>query len=241
MSESVSDQLKLGQKARAISLEVVSATRLSEDEFWTNSALGQSLTCFGHDRCFVTRISYENKRGLPEIYNESILEPQDHDILLFVHDDAWLSDYFLVDRLLDSLDAFDVVGVAGNRRRSPEQIAWFSTGNNLTPDFGNLSGVVGHGKGPFESAKYFGDAPAECELLDGVFIAAKKRTLRDNGVLFDPRFRFHFYDMDFCRTARLKNLRLGTSRITLTHQSGGNFTSPAWREGCAAYLAKWGN
>ena len=241
MSEPVSEQLKAGQKARAITLEVVSATRLSEEEFWSNSALGQSLACFGHDRCLVTRISYANERGLPEVYNESISASNDHDILLFVHDDVWLSDYFLVDRLVDSLEQFDVVGVAGNRRRSAQQIAWFSTGNNLTPDFGNLSGVVGHGKGPFEGAKYFGDAPVECELLDGVLLAAKKATLRANGVLFDPRFSFHFYDMDFCRTARLNHLRLGTCRISVTHQSGGNFTSPAWWAGCAAYLAKWGS
>ncbi|MEP7157300.1 MAG: glycosyltransferase [Betaproteobacteria bacterium] len=241
MNDVVTESLIAGQKTRDIVVEIVSATRLSEEEFWERSALGQSLACFAHDPCFATRISFENKRGLPELYNESIRASAAHDILVFVHDDVWLNDYFLVDRLVESFHAFDVIGVAGNRRRSPRQTAWFSAGNDLTPDFGNLSGLVGHGQGPLEGAKYFGYAPAACELLDGVFLAAKKSTLVKSNVLFDPRFRFHFYDMDFCRTARQNNLKLGTSRINLTHQSVGDFTSPGWREGSAAYLAKWGN
>jgi len=58
-------------------------------------------------------------------------------------------------------------------------------------------------------------------------------------VLFDPRFDFHFYDMDFCRTARKAGLRLGTWPICLTHQSGGNFASDAWKEKCRLYREKW--
>ncbi len=224
---------------RDLKLEVVCATRMSEHDFWEKSALGKSLCCFAHDPCIVTRISFENSRGLSEVYNESILAPHAHEILLFVHDDIWLHDYFLVDRLIDSLEDFDVVGLAGARRRSDQQVAWFSSGNNLVPDLQFLSGVVGHGESPFNGARYFGPTPAACELLDGAFLAARKQTLRDNDVLFDPRFDFHFYDMDFCRTARQKNLKLGTSRISVTHQSLGNYDTPAWRQKSQLFLEKW--
>jgi len=84
-----------------------------------------------------------------------------------------------------------------------------------------------------------GPAPAECELLDGVFLAVKKSVLRARGVRFDPAFPFHFYDLDFCRTARQQGLRLGTWPICITHQSNGGFETAQWNAGYQAYLAKW--
>jgi GT2 family glycosyltransferase len=83
--------------------------------------------------------------------------------------------------------------------------------------------------------------PADCELLDGVFLAARKSALTAKGVLFDPRFDFHFYDMDFCRSARQRGLRLGTWPIGLTHQSGGAFGTEKWNDKYQAYLKKWGD
>ena len=69
----------------------------------------------------------------------------------------------------------------------------------------------------------YGVIPAACELLDGVFISAKKSVLQANGVTFDPQFDFHLYDLDFCRSAREQGLRIGTWPVLLTHQSGGAF------------------
>ena len=71
--------------------------------------------------------------------------------------------------------------------------------------------------------------------------AAKRSTLNGRGVRFDPRFTFHFYDMDFCRSARERGLRLGTWPICLTHQSTGAFGSEGWLKGYESYLAKWGD
>ena len=106
-------------------------------------------------------------------------------------------------------------------------------------DKANLSGSIAHGKQPFGPISFFGAVPADCELLDGVFLAAKKRALTVNGVLFDPRFDFHFYDMDFCRSARQRGLRLGTWPICLTHQSGGAFGTEKWVEKYRVYIEKW--
>lgn len=190
----------------------------------------------------VPHVSFENHRGLPDIFNARILAPDSHDLLVFVHDDVWITDFFLADRVAEGLDRYDVIGVAGNRRRVPYQPAWAFTDNRFTwDDRGNLSGSVAHGTNPFGPISFFGAAPADCEMLDGVFLAARKSLLRANGVLFDPCFDFHFYDMDFCRSARQKGLRLGTWPICLTHQSGGAFGSEKWIEKYRAYLAKWGD
>jgi GT2 family glycosyltransferase len=81
--------------------------------------------------------------------------------------------------------------------------------------------------------------PASCELLDGVFMAVRRSTLIGKDVFFDPRFDFDFYDMDFCRTAREKGLRLGTWAVSLTHQSSGKFGTKRWTENYRKYLDKW--
>ena len=56
---------------------------------------------------------------------------------------------------------------------------------------------------------------------------------------FDERFDFHFYDLDFCRTARQAGLSIGTWPIAMTHQSKGAFGSDGWIDGLARYRAKW--
>lgn len=227
--------------ATANMIEIVGATRLTEIDFWTKSALGISLRRLAGDSRLVPNIAFENRRGLPEIYNERIKCDEGPDILAFVHDDVWFDDAFIANRVLDGLKKFDVIGVAGNRRRLPGQPAWSFVDEDLTWDIGNLSGSAGHDQHPFGAISVYGDAPAECELLDGVFLATRKSVLKDKKVSFDPSFAFNFYDMDFCLTARSKGLHLGTWPIAITHQSGGKFGSPEWQETLALYRKKWGN
>jgi GT2 family glycosyltransferase len=221
-------------------IDIISATRLSETEFWEKSALGLSLQRIGHDDRWIPHIAFSNSRGLPEIYNARINAADASDRLVFIHDDVWLDDYFLVDRVIDGLRAYDVIGLAGNRRRVDGQPAWLFVDTQFSWDeSSNLTGAVSHGKQPFGEITAYGPVPAECELLDGVFMAANTAALRDKQVAFDPRFDFHFYDLDFCRTARQRGLRLGTWPIALTHQSGGAFGTPQWQQKYRAYLDKW--
>ncbi|MCZ7563106.1 MAG: glycosyltransferase [Burkholderiales bacterium] len=221
-------------------IEIVCATRLSEPEFWNKSALGWSLRRLKHDTRLVAHVAFENRRGLPDVFNARIEAPDGDDTLVFMHDDAWIDDYFLVDRLIDGLERYDVIGVAGNRRRVQRQPAWAFVDDKFTwDDELNLSGSVAHGTHPFGRVATYGTTPAECELLDGVCLAAKKSVLVGNDVHFDPRFDFHFYDMDFCRRARQRGLRLGTWPICLTHQSRGKFGTPQWIAKYQVYLQKW--
>lgn len=222
-------------------IEIIAATRLTEKDFWSRSALGISLRRLALDTRMIARIAYSNRRGLPEIYNERIAAADAESVLVFIHDDVWIDDFFFGDRILDGLQAFDVIGVAGNRRRIRDQPAWAFVDTRFTWDErANLSGCVAHGQHPFGKISYFGLVPCECELLDGVFLAAAKSVLANKGVAFDPRFDFHFYDMDFNRSARQRGLRLGTWPICLTHQSGGAFGPENWSVKYRAYLEKWG-
>jgi GT2 family glycosyltransferase len=225
-------------------IEFVTATRMTREAFWEKSALGRSLLRIDpsdHER-WVARVAFENSRGLPEVFNERIRAAGEGDILAFVHDDVWIEDFFICDHLEEALHEFAVIGVAGNSRRIPRQPAWHFA--RVATEFiwderANLRGAIAHGPEPFGAVSRFGPTYEECELLDGVFMATRRDTLIGHEVLFDTRFKFDFYDMDFCRTARARGLRLGCWPIALTHQSAGLFGSASWQAGYAAYLDKW--
>jgi tetratricopeptide (TPR) repeat protein len=225
-------------------IEIVSATRMTEREFWDQSALGISLRGLARDARLAANIAFENRRNLPEIFNERMGGAADDQILVFVHDDVWIDDFFFAERLVRGLASYDVVGVAGNRRRVPNQPGWVHTayadGKLAREDGANLHGGIAHGERPFGASAAFGESLAgECELMDGVFLAARKSALLAAKVQFDPRFDFHFYDMDFCRSARKNGLRLGAWPLFLTHQSEGAFKSAGWEKMYRVYLEKW--
>lgn len=207
--------------SRAV-VQIVSATRLGEAAFWSGSPLGTSLRRIWHDERFSVHIAFGNRRGLPEIYNAQIEQASASTTLLFVHDDVWLDDFYFIDRLLEGLDRFDIVGLAGCKRRVHRQAAWCFVDDHFTPaDTTMLSGRVAHAVHPFGVISTYGAAPAQCELLDGLFLAARASTLQRHDVRFDPQFDFHFYDLDFCRTASTKDRKLGTWPICVTHQGKG--------------------
>ena len=220
-------------------LEIISATRLSEQDFWTKSALGISLRRLKSLGTVSANIAASNSLGLPQIYNERILAAPHDSVVVMIHDDVWIDDYHLRIRLAEALARYQIVGVAGNHVRLPGQAGWSFV--RSADDRSGFSGAIAIGEGPFGRVQYFGAAPRECELLDGVFLAARRSVLAENGVLFDTRFDFHFYDVDFCRTARRQGLLLGTWPICLTHQKQvGEYGGKAWNSAYEAYIHKWG-
>ncbi len=114
-------------------------------------------------------------RSLPEVFNEVIEQAEDDAVLIFTRDDVWLDEANLADKVLDGLTHFDVIGVAGNRRRLPNQPSWAFVDSQFNWDnIENLSGRIARGAQAFGEVEFFGESPAECELLDGVFLATKK-------------------------------------------------------------------
>ena len=215
-------------------LRIVAATRLGEAEFARRSEL--ALSCAGREDATL-RVAYDNAEGLPTVYNAALEAASDGDALLFTHDDVGLHDPDLVDRLEKALGRYDVVGVAGNRRRLPDQRTWFSQGERGVLDREWLAGAVRHG----DETVVYGPAPAEARLLDGLFLASRAATLRRAGVAFDPRFRFHFYDLDFCRSCERAGLTMGVWPFDVSHASDGAFGSSDWNLAYYRYRAKWGD
>lgn len=226
-----------------LKVRFVVATRQTRENFFTETATGKSLSLYRFP--FIELDLYDsNSEGLPAIYNRSIENSKNNPaILVFAHDDIHLTDFFWVDQLVNSLSHFDIIGVAGNRRRVSNQPSWAFIDGNLTWDKPeHLSGVVGHGTGfPPSNLSVFGPPCQEVKLLDGVFLACHSEFIKAKNLRFDEQFDFHFYDLDFCREAERTGARMGTWCISLVHESGGNFNSPQWNAAKEKYFAKWGN
>ena len=222
---------------------IVCATRASAEDFRTKSALGRSLKLYPFPFIHV-HLCPENTAGLPLVYNSAIRRFADEpSILVFVHDDVHLLDFFWPDRILQGLERFGIVGVAGNIRRIPNQPSWVHIDDRFTADqVQYLSGAVAHGSGwPPEGVHYFGTVGREVKLLDGVLLAVRSQTLLSHNLWFDEIFDFHFYDLDLCRQAERAGVSMGTAPMPIMHESKGNYASAAWRSAYGKYRAKWGS
>jgi hypothetical protein len=229
--------------AEPMRIRVICATRADREGFFSTTALGKSLSL--HRPAGVeVRLFPRNEQGLPAVYNTAIAESaRESAVLLFVHDDVHLCDFHWPARLREAFGAFDVVGLAGNRRRLPRQPGWGITDEKFTKDKrANLSGTVAHGPGfPPLSVDEFGPSCQKVLLLDGLFIAVRSDALQARSLRFDERFDFHFYDLDFCRQAERAGLTMGTWPISVVHESPGGFMSDGWRQGYDRYVEKWGD
>ncbi|MDP8566381.1 hypothetical protein [Methylophilus aquaticus] len=91
-------------------IRFVCATGASEADF-AKCALGLSMTTMKIMPMFELRLFAENTSALGLVYNQAPA------ILVFIHDDVFLPDFFMVSQIYAALRNFDVVGVAGNKSR----------------------------------------------------------------------------------------------------------------------------
>lgn len=224
-------------------IRIVVASREDQQGFFEKTATGRSLKLYNPDT-YQLMLAPKNSVGLPFFYNKVIDYCKTNPgILVFMHDDLHLCDFDWAQKIREALTQFEIVGLAGSTRREPKQSAWAFGGDDvkaLTQPNEHLSGTVGHGTGfPPECINVFGPSKQEVKLLDGLMIFAHSDTLHRHGVRFDERFSFHFYDMDFCREAEAKGVRMGTWPISVVHESHGGYESATWEAAYAKYLEKW--
>jgi hypothetical protein len=194
-------------------------------------------------------IFLNNKLGLSEIYNQAIEKHKDDcDVLLFAHDDLFISDLFLFEKLEDafSKQKFDIVGIAGtdnisliNPRNPNAPISWANSNHK------GWGGFVEH---PLETKNQdsdlylnvYGSTPKNAATIDGLFIACDTKIFKNPNVRFDPLFNFDFYDLDFCLTSHQENVSIGIYGIFCRHLSrGAGILSPKYREIEKLFLNKW--
>lgn len=279
-----------------MTVRFVVSTRRDANEFFSSSLLALSLENLSASLSFRLEPAFQATQGLAAVYNPAIARSADDDLLVFLHDDVYIDDWYCCTRLTEALARYDVIGLAGCGNRIPGQTSWFAgagTKEATPPAALALSGGIKHIKlrprkslarfldsgikhlsfgrrdwqkrwtrnndGSFTCAPrearngtirsphagsgagnfdFFGATPAPAKLLDGALLAARADRLRASGVRFDPRFRYHFYDLDFCRQCEAAGLSMGTWPLAVAHGSTGSWGDD-WRRARNIYLDKW--
>lgn len=210
-------------------IQIVSATK--HDQI-TDTILAKCLKKYCHDgdRSLPTAdaISYSiktnNRDSLAKVYNKEIENPYNKNkILVFVHDDVIIEELFLMEKLNEAMEQFDIVGLAGIKApiTIKEPCLW-----HLMGPPSQYSGFVTHFVEQDLNKRFstsFGASPERVILLDGLFLAINTEKILEKGVRFDENSpaRFHFYDIDFCLTSNKMKLKNGTWPIFVTHRSHG--------------------
>jgi hypothetical protein len=201
----------------------VVATSKTKEEFQKNSQIGLFLDKSGNKN--KAKIFYENKKGLPFIYNSMLIQNNADKKLIFVHDDVLIDDLFLEEKLDLAFEKYDIVGLAGTKKCDLQKTpAW-----HLMSDRQNFVGEVAHSKDKNMWTTCFGPTNSRALLLDGLFLAVNTQKLLENDVKFDERFDFHHYDITFCLRANEKKLKMGVAPIKVTHFGlGDSMNTPEW-------------
>lgn len=203
--------------------------------------MGVTIQRFSHLSFIEAQLFTNNTVGLCQRYNEAIeAAKNDPALLVFVHDDVEIVDWYWYMRLGASLDDHHLVGLAGNAYPSPGQTSWAITDTEGTlSDRQSWAGCVARGNGEYMTNwDVFASPNREVKLIDGLFMAAYSKTFHDNDIRFDEQFTFHHYDMDICRQFTAKELSIYVSSISVIHHSQG-LMGPSWKESAQRYLDKW--
>lgn len=216
-------------------LNIITATREKEEDFYTKTSLGRSLIAM-QSICkdWNLYLYYDNKEGLSKVYNCAIDTIDKSIPSIFVHDDVSLQDVFLEQKLKEAFLHYSIVGVAGGclLPRSKSNLAECK-----------MIGAIGEHRNNSELVvvKFYESTETECNVIDGLFIAVDSNIFNNFNIRFDERFTFNHYDIDFCRQAEVLNLKIGVCAIWVTHScySGDVKNDPQYLESETTYRKKY--
>lgn len=164
----------------------------------------------------------DNKTGLSTNYNNILQKHSDtYDYITFIHDDVYVDDLNVCEKLHTAHKEYDIVGLAGGvNPKITEPALWhiMCGGFNST----NLRGAVAH---PLQEKTIlmtsFGPTPSRVALLDGLFISVNTKKIKEVSWKFNENYTFHHYDIASSIDANKKKLKLGVTPIWVIHKSPG--------------------
>jgi hypothetical protein len=217
--------------------KIISATPYSKEDFKNKSQL--SLYMDKAEVSNISNVQYENKIGLPKIYNQFITEENRNKKIIFVHHDVLIEDLFLFEKLDIAFEKYDIVGLAGSKtcNMNAEMSAW-----HLMTNRDDMVGEVAHSKDKKVWTTVFGPTDSRALVLDGLFIAVDITKLLDTGTRFDENFDFHHYDISFCLNANKNKLKMGVYPIKVTHFGlGDSMMSEGWNKSNQVFKKLYAN
>lgn len=197
------------------------ATRASSiNQCYAQKSLEKILVRYSNS--FDIFYSANNTEGLSKNYN-IILEKykNDYECIVFLHDDVYVDDFNILEKLERAHKLFDIVGLAGGLNpviKKPALWHLMCGGRDST----NLRGAVAHPCSKNEIMfTSFGPMPARVAILDGLFLSVNVKAAVEAGWKFNENYTFHHYDIASSIDANRKKLRLGVAPIWVLHSSPG--------------------
>jgi hypothetical protein len=163
-----------------------------------------------------------NTDGLSKNYNQILNKYQsNYDYIVFIHDDVYVDDFNICDKLAKAHEQFDIVGLAGGiNPRITKHALWHIMCGGFNS--GNLRGAVAHyiNETQFYMTS-FGVTPSRVTILDGLFLSVSTASAIKSKWKFNENYSFHHYDIASCIDANKKKLKLGVYPIWTIHKSPG--------------------
>lgn len=155
--------------------------------------------------------------SLSQIYNHA-LNRAEYDLIVFVHDDVIFETPRWGINLIKHFthSNFGILGVAGTSHLSNTGIWW--------QDKTKMMGIIKHHQQEktwvSQYCHDFGDKILPAVCIDGVFIAVHRKRIH---TIFNESLQgFHFYDIDFCLSNHMADVKIGVIfNIKLIHHSIG--------------------
>ncbi len=175
------------------------------------------------------------EKSLSQVYNEILYESAD-DIVILCHDDIYFDSPYWAKRVIEHFKKkpeYGIIGLAGTTY-FPSNGCWWSVQSEMV-------GQVSHQhEGKKWLSKYsesVGDKIIDTVIVDGLFIAINKKSIKYN---FDESVEgFHFYDIDFCFNNFINGVKIGTvTNIPITHMSIG-MTNDKWEKNRKLFVQKY--
>jgi len=166
-----------------------------------------------------------NKEGLSKRYNDILKEhANSFDNIVFLHDDVYVDDLYVIEKLEKAHTVFDIVGLAGGVNPTVKTPAlWHLMCGGFGS--GNLRGAVAHPTGNKANDQIFvtsfGPTPSRVAILDGLFLSVNTKCYLDKNWKFNENYTFHHYDIASSLDANKAQLKLGVVPIWCVHSSPG--------------------
>jgi tetratricopeptide (TPR) repeat protein len=184
-------------------------------------------------------IHIADARSLCEGYNRGVARSRG-EILVFCHDDIAILCADFARRLRMHLASFDLLGVAGSTLASGPTWTW----SGAPHIFASIAYPRSDGTDQLQLATCGTSGPVvkDAQLLDGVFMAARRDLL--HRVSFDEATfdGFHLYDLDFSYRAWIAGAKTAVCRdVAIRHESRGNFKTADYRHYAERFRRKFPN
>jgi hypothetical protein len=189
-------------------------------------------------------VVWRNTQGLSVVYNRKLAEYAGTSVefLVFVHDDVYLDDLKLCDKLVTAHNnlGYHIIGAAGAAKvKVAHPSLW-----HLMSEPKDRRGYVHHfcKTGQVFCSSY-GPTPSQAVVVDGLFMAVHLPSIVAKGWKFNENYDFHHYDLASCLDAAAKGLSIGVYPIHMIHESPGldSFSNPSWRASNERFLAEYGS